>query len=175
VKARLLAAGLAAISAMTWLGRRGRKPAEPLPDTTAPPPELGPRERVVAIALGELGQQNPDRYWSDVQPRLEGTQAAWCGGFALWVLRQAGLTDWPWEVGKGFCYRLPTTRAPQPGDIAYFRELQHHAIVESVDAQHVHTIDGNQRGETVARRSRPRSDVAAFYSIEPLLLGEAVA
>jgi hypothetical protein len=136
-----------------------------------------PRSKVVNVALSQLGEQNPDKYWEEIQPAFLGNPhgIAWCGGFALWVLRQAGLTDWTWQIGKGFASRLPITHDPQPGDIAYFDHLQHHAIVRSIKDGILTSIDGNQSpGERVLVRERPVSEVKAFYSIAPLVHKEHV-
>lgn len=139
------------------------------------------REEGIRIALGCVGEQDPDRFWRVVQPALMGqpTKIAWCGGFALWVLRVAGLCDWDWAIWKGantpsgFLYRLVPTKHPKPLDVAYFHAYQHHALVleaPAPGATHVRTIDGNQKpGESVKVRRHPLSDVAAFYSIEALL------
>lgn len=133
-----------------------------------------PRKKVVSIARGEIGPQNPDKYWAEVQPALMGnpTGIAWCGGNALWVLHKAGLTDIMWEIGKGFAAKhLPTTRDPKPGDIAYFDQpFQHHAIVEKVEGDSLYTIDGNQSpGEQVLPKIRKKNSATAFYSIQPLI------
>lgn len=133
-----------------------------------------PRAKVVRIAKGQLGVQNPDKYWAVVQPGLMGNPSgvAWCGGFALWALRQAGLTDATWEIGKGFASRLlRTTKTPMQGDIAYFdKPFQHHAIVDRVDGDTLYTVDGNQSpGEQVALRTRKLGDATAFYSIQSLI------
>lgn len=133
-----------------------------------------PRAKVVKIARGEIGPQNPDKYWSEVQPKLMGqpTKIAWCGGNALWVLHKAGLTDVPWEPSIGFAARLlKTTKNPQPGDVAYFDQpFQHHAIVEKVVGDQLYTIDGNQSpGEQVLPRIRPLNAATAFYSIQSLI------
>lgn len=132
------------------------------------------RARVVAIAAAELGEQAPDRFWRVVCPAFVGHphDVAWCGGFALWCLREAGLCDWEWVPGKGFLYRLPRTHAPEPGDIAYFGALAHHAVVEEVHGPSIISIDGNTMPaplEGVTRKVRDRSAVTDFYSIAPLL------
>lgn len=147
---------------------------EPEPETDPVPPERSARERVHAIAVAQMGRQNPDTFWAEVCPPLQGTSAAWCGGFALWVLRHAGLTQGRWIMGKGFASKLPQTKSPQLGDIAYFHKLQHHAIVESVSNGTLITIDGNQPGETVQRRARDVRDAAAVFSIQPLVDGRDV-
>jgi len=136
-----------------------------------------PRQKIVDAAEQELGDRDPDKYWAIVQPHMVGTGAAWCGGFALWALKQAGLLpELDWTVGKGFIFKgnngapLPTTKEPKPGDIAYFNNLQHHAIVKEFDGKTLTTIDGNQGpGEKVTIRTRNPKDVTAFFSIEPLL------
>lgn len=137
------------------------------------------RQKVVDAALTQLGEQDPDKYWGIVQPAMVKTGAAWCGGFALWALKQAGLaSNIDWTVGKGFIFKgasgrsLPITKSPQPGDIAYFNNLQHHAVVKEVNGPELVTIDGNQGpGEQVKLRTRNIGAVTAFYSIEPLLTG----
>jgi hypothetical protein len=139
------------------------------------PPPLDPRRlEVVALASSQTGVQDPDQYWRLVQPRLVGSGAAWCGGFALWCLRRAGLTQGVWVIGLGFLYRLPQTRKPLPGDLAYFQHLQHHAIVATAPDRlgFLQTWDGNQAGETVQRKVRNVKEVTAFYSISGLLLGD---
>lgn len=132
-----------------------------------------PRIKVVRAAASQLGVQNPDKYWALVQPGLVNSGKAWCGGFALWALKQAGLAlNTPWQIGKGFTEvnGLPRTKNPQPGDIAYFDQpYQHHAIVTSNDGQTVNTIDGNQAGNTVAVKTRPLSAATAYYSIQPFI------
>jgi len=133
--------------------------------------QLDVRHRVLFNATQEIGPQDPKKYWADVIPEHPGFSGEWCGGFTLWALHQAGIArDISWEMGKGYCYRLPITDDPKPGDIAYFDQpFQHHAIVESVSGNVLTTIDGNQPGNTVARRVRPRDSATTFYSIEPLL------
>lgn len=135
------------------------------------------RQTILQIAETQLGPQDPKKYWLDVIPEHPGFSGAWCGGFTLWVLHEAGIAkDIQWEMGKGYCYRLPTTNNPQPGDIAYFdKPYQHHAFVERIEGNSLYTIDGNQPGNTVAKRLRPRDSVTAFYSIEPLLSAKLTA
>lgn len=148
-----------------WLRAKGWiKPAE-VPTSA--------RDAVVRIARAELGPQHPDRYWAEVCPAFVGHphDVAWCGGFALWCLRKAGLCDWSWQIGKGFLFRLTKTNAPEAGDIAYFEKGQHHAIVERCEAGQVWTIDGNSLtapAEGVTAKVRKFSDVTAFYSIRSI-------
>ncbi len=104
----------------------------------------------------------------------------WCGAFALRCLHEAHVAlSVKWEFGPphyGFLYRLPTTHAPEPGDIAYLdKPWQHHAIVTGVDGDTVHTIDGNQGPSApIKTHSVPLEHWTAFYSIAPFLK-EAIA
>lgn len=134
------------------------------------------RARVVAIARGELGPQDPDKYWRLVQPALMGNPhgVAWCGGFALWCLRTAGLCDWTWKIGSGFLEvkGLPRVSPPQPGDIGYLTHNAHHFIVEDVRDGKVTSIDGNHfaaPAEGVGEATRALGEVSAFYSIRNLV------
>ncbi len=126
------------------------------------------RARILRVARGELGHRDWEKYLQGVAAAPEAT-VSWCGIFSLWVLHKAGVgTHVPWEYGKGFLYRTEQTSNPQAGDIAYIDvPFQHHAIVEAVEGDTVHTIDGNADGQ-VMRRTRPRSAFTAFYN--PLTL-----
>jgi hypothetical protein len=104
------------------------------------------------------------------------TNVSWCGIFALWVLREAKITDLKWEWGFGFCHRLPVTRTPKRGDIAYIhRPAQHHAIVVDIQEGTAHngldieTVDGNVGGGRVQRKTRREEVFTSFYSISPLI------
>lgn len=164
---------------VAWLRAKGF--LGPKPGTLDP---ASVRGKVVAAARGELGEQSPDKYWQVVCPQLMGHphDVSWCGGFTLWVLRQVGLTDWDWLVGKGFVFRLPTIGLPEPGDIAVFRkgsdgkDIWHHAIVERCANGRVYTLDGNTMAfprEGVTARDRPIDTNATFYSIRNLVSAAA--
>jgi hypothetical protein len=113
-----------------------------------------------------------------------GKTISWCGGFALWCLREAGLCSWDWVPKKGFIWhegqqRLASVERPEPGDVAYFAAGQHYAIVASVDGELVTLINGNGRApldapnrqtwEGVTETERPVTDAAAYYSIASLV------
>ena len=130
------------------------------------------RTAVVNAAMGEVGQGNAQKYWDVVAPGSTiGKGTSWCGGFALWAIKQAGLAaNTFWQFGKGFLYNLPITSSPQPGDIAYFTKNQHHAVVQSVNPDNtVNLINGNGAGGKVSLSKTPKSSIAAFYSIQPLI------
>lgn len=137
------------------------------------------RARVVAIARTQLGATEPDQYWADVLGYVPAQSLAWCGAFALWVLRRALGVDWRWVAGRGFIYvdnaglplerpRLPITKTPKPGDVAYYdKPYQHHALVESVAGDQVSLIAGNT--PNVSEYSEPLSKATAYYSIAPIV------
>lgn len=133
-----------------------------------------PRDRVVGAATSQLGVTDARAFWKDVLP--PGTPESsypkdWCGAFALWCLHQAGLgLDLSWQVGMGFLQNLPTTQTPQKGDIAYFTNNEHHAVVTDVNLgvlDEVGLINGN--GTAGAVSSSISGNAEAYYSIQPLI------
>jgi hypothetical protein len=132
-----------------------------------------PREKILRIARKEVGNTNWMKYTPGVTSQTPTHSFSWCGVFALWVLKRAGLAKqifWDLKNGVGFLQYLPVTSSPQPGDIAYINQpYQHHAIVERVDGSNIYTLDGNSEGDMVRQNVRPRSAFSAFYSIEPLI------
>lgn len=142
------------------------------------------RARIIEIASAEIGTQGkgaPRVYdywrdvlppeWSDAQVKLYAKTKDWCGGFALWCLRQAGLAaDVHWKDGLGFLYKLPQTRTPSRGDVGYLaKPFQHHLLFAYEHDGKVHSVDGNQPG--VCEKTRPRQGMV-FYSIQPLIDAE---
>lgn len=129
-----------------------------------------PRARVVRAARAEIGRCDAARYASASGGRMP-AGTSWCGIFALWSLRKAGVTDWDWEWNVGFTSRLQRTTHPQPGDIAYRQyPFQHQAIVERVYGGRVVTINGNSDNGCVVRKDDPLSAWTAFFSIDPMIL-----
>lgn len=139
------------------------------------------RAAVVDWALSQVGPDTHEKrvaYWTSALGRPvtfgEIEKLAWCGGFALCALHEAGLgLDVHWAIGKGFLLQpphpLPTVKIPLPGDIGYQGSpFQHHFIVEAVDGSLVHSVDGNQ--PDVRRKTRALSPSLTFYSIHPLLI-----
>lgn len=130
------------------------------------------RQAIVEIALSEVGQVDPRIYLLDALGRYE--TVSWCGIFALWVYRRAGITNALWATGPrvyGFVYplHLGSTIAPKPGDLAYFTRNQHHAIVAAATKDEVTLVNGNGEGSKVTITTQLRLSVASFFSIEPLI------
>lgn len=142
------------------------------------------RAAYVRWARGELGEQDPNRYYALCAPSFVGHvhDKSWCGIFALAGLHTIGLCSWAWGVGKndvGFVWRLRVVQLPEPGDIAVFRinphtgaTVWHHAIVERAEGGWVYTIDGNAMTapkEGVEARQHPIDSNVTFYSIASLM------
>lgn len=170
--------GLAAVVGITaFTGSTGVEP-EPLPPDPLHP--KSPRDRVVAAALSQVGNTDPAEYWADVLPGVNVGHADWCGAGALWCLHQAGLAlDRHWVIGKGFLLTppaLPTTHAPQIGDIAYFDHNQHQAVVTAVadDGHAVELVNFNGQNGAVSVSTVTPAQVTAFFSIAPLLPAASV-
>lgn len=133
------------------------------------------------VDAGDFTHEHVNNYWADVlhQSAAAPHPPAWCGAFALWCLHQSGLgLDLKWEFGPphyGFLWRLEILKPgtpPKPGDVGYQdKPYQHHFLVQSVDGDAVHTIEGNQ-GEPKPIRARVRhlSDPSvSYFSISRLL------
>lgn len=128
------------------------------------------RESVLAIARAEDGSGDEYRYTVPELGYRTAGHLSWCGLFALWCYRRAGLARDAerWVLGQGFASRYLRQIDPAaalPGDLMYYRQYQHHAILEARDGAATWTIDGNGPGGIVVRRRRPLADAAAAYSI----------
>lgn len=139
------------------------------------------RARVIEIAKAEIGPQGKgslkvEAYWratlppswTDAQVHLYAKTREWCGGFALWCLKQAGLArDIFWQDGLGFLGKLPRTLTPSRGDIGYKQSpFQHHLLFDYEHDGWIMSVDGNQPD---VREQRRRKQGLTFYSIEPLI------
>ena len=120
---------------------------------------------VVYFAKTQVGKSNALPYWQSAgAPSLLGK--AWCGAFALWALHKARVaTNVMWQTRSGYLSHFPTTNTPKPGDIAYFNQYQHEAVVSSVTSTTVGLINGNGTGGKVTVSTVPRSSVTAFYNV----------
>lgn len=138
------------------------------------------RGAVVSAAVSQLGQGNLAEYWSDAlgKPQQSAPKLAWCGIFALRCLHVAGLAQHVhWVYGRGFLstpdghYLMPMTDKPQPGDIGYRDQpFQHHFVVEAVDGEQVHSVDGNSGAHSsVNRCTHPIGHGCTYFSIAPLI------
>lgn len=149
------------------------------PNPYAPRSSHEARLPVVWSALERVGYSDPETYWRMVGI-LDGNgnlsheppfPPEWCGGFSLSRLWKGELCRWPWVIDPanrhwGYCWRLPTTRDPLPGDTAYFAKHQHHALVVG-DGR---LVNGNGAGgEVTVSWVRPGHEPDVYYSIAPLV------
>jgi hypothetical protein len=106
----------------------------------------------------------------------------WCGIFAWWSLKSAGVPLPDWKIGMNvldFVNPRPQGSLPQKGDIAYRRKNDHFALVSGIESVaeaagkpvkdvRVTTINGNTAGSDnlggqVQEISGPVSDWLAFF------------
>lgn len=101
--------------------------------------------------------------------------ASWCGIFATWVLRRAGLHVF-WDPFNGISGQVKYTTGNEgfaPGDVVVFHgDEKHHAIVVNENLRiydgddSLDTINGNSGAQSIERHSRfDRKKVAYYYKI----------
>ena len=134
---------------------------------------------IVAVAISQIGNVNGEPYWSWYG---FDSRVAWCACFVSWCANECGYIDagiiprfagcqWqgiPWFQERGL-WQEPGY-VPAPGDIIFFDWEQdgvsdHVGIVEYVEGNTVHTVEGNT-SNSVARRSYPLgSGVIVGYGV----------
>ena len=102
----------------------------------------------------------------------------WCGIFALWAVKAAGLLVGDWVDGKGIggVARFVGTTTPRKGDVAYKNAENHHAVVYQIRTDEkgrklITTIEGNSGhnlGSSVTRNEGLLSNWQAFYRVDYL-------
>ena len=132
------------------------------------------RARIVELARACDGQRGPEPWAREAGFRLgPNDRPSWCGLFARAIWRRAGVALPDWRMGEanlGYLRQLTAGERAQPGDLGYVLAKGHQAIVVRDDGENVISIDGNAAdGRVVVDRARPRTDYAAFYSIDDLL------
>lgn len=142
----------------------------------------GYRDNIVAIAVGELGNAEPDgdnkyvQFYNEIAGvKWSVDSTPWCAIFVTWCARKAGIPatsilnfaycpygiDWFKKAGT---WMTRGSYTPKKGDIIFFDwsggtdgVSDHVGIVESVVDNTVNTIEGNT-SSMVARRSYSLSD-----------------
>ncbi len=130
----------------------------------------GSGRRVGAEHLLEIFHLAAGDAWSDEvieNVRYTDQFPHWCGIFSVYATKKAGIDLGFWQVGMGVSSfgTLEPTDNPQPGDIGYFTEKQHHCIIKAVNGDTIESIDGNSGNfSEVIERTRPRSQFHAFFT-----------
>ena len=94
----------------------------------------------------------------------KGGLQSWCAIFANWACKTAGVAVPNWKVGG--TPLGPFTTDPQPGDIGYFAEHQHHCVIISVEGDRIVSIDGNSGvNSSVVYHERSRSAFTGFMKV----------
>jgi hypothetical protein len=100
----------------------------------------------------------------------------WCGIFALWAIKMAGLPVGTWIGGKGLGavhgfsqLDLKSGDSPQPGDVGFIDRPglgfhQHMNMIYSVNDDTIATIDGNSNGRISGPTTRHLKDFDAFLT-----------
>jgi hypothetical protein len=136
--------------------------------------EAEARSAVVDAATSQVGASDASVYWS-VARYSPPWSLDWSGPFALWCLWKAHLTDWHWREGSGFLHRLPLVRrnvlsVAAPGDMTYLpAPLDRHAVIASVESDHVVLISGAGRRGRVTKTAASRAWVRNLYPIRRLV------
>ena len=91
----------------------------------------------------------------------------WCGIFAVWAIKKAGIDVGNWVIGRGVMDHstLKEVSEPKQGDIGYIqRPFNHQCIIDKIEGDTIVSIDGNQTAGAISERRRPRTTFTAFFS-----------
>lgn len=129
-------------------------------------------QRLINVALGEIGNNESDGTHMKYENYTGlSSEDPWCAAFVSWCANEAGFIDSgiipkytscsvgvAWFEEKDAFHLEGSGYTPKPGDIVFFGPGggSHTGIVESVDADYIHTIEGNT-SDSVAKKDRPRS------------------
>lgn len=145
------------------------------------------QQKAIDIAITQLGKEEIPRgsNWGEpVKSYLASVgiafPASWCMAFVYWIFREAakeaGIKTPLLKTGgvlKAW-QKAPVTvkvKDPQPGDIFiqdHGHGLGHTGIVEDIEGDSVHTIEGNtndtgsREGYQVCRRSRRKASIIGY-------------
>jgi CHAP domain-containing protein len=145
------------------------------------------QQKALAIAITQIGQEEKPRgsNWGEpVKSYLASVginfPASWCMAFMYWCFKQAakelGITTPLYKTGGvlNAWNKAPTAIKvidPQPGDIFiqdHGHGLGHTGIVEKMEGDVVHTIEGNtndtgsREGFEVCRRTRKKASIVGY-------------
>ncbi|MDR1185453.1 MAG: CHAP domain-containing protein [Coriobacteriales bacterium] len=134
---------------------------------------------IVAVAISQIGNVNGEPYWSWYG---FGSRVEWCATFVSWCANECGYIDAgiipkfaacqtqgiPWFRDRGL-WQEPGY-VPAPGDIIFFDWEQdgtsdHVGIVEYVEGDVVHTVEGNTSNSVARRTYRLDSNSICGYGV----------
>jgi len=149
-------------------------------------------QKVVEVALSQLGVEEKPKgtnWGPQVSEYLKSVgitfPASWCMAFVYWVhekaAKETGVSNMMAKTGgvlNQFNKRKENFAItnPEPGDVFimdYGKGLGHTGIVESVEGEFVHTIEGNtndegsREGYEVCKRKRPIAKMKGFLRFIP--------
>jgi hypothetical protein len=134
---------------------------------------------IVAVAISQIGNVGGEPYWSwyGFESRV-----SWCATFVSWCANECGYIEAgiipkfaacqsqgiPWFEKRGL-YK-DSSYIPAPGDIIFFDWEQdgisdHVGIVEYVESEVVHTVEGNTSNSVARRSYRLDSESVVGYGI----------
>lgn len=118
-------------------------------------PPLSKRERIIQIAIGEIGKGETfkNNSGSEVLKYTRGVEEPWCAAFVSWVINAAGVHDFGYDYVARSIYNTAKTKNLitrffiQPGYLIVFNKKDswhgHIGIVEKIDNGWIYTIEGN--------------------------------
>lgn len=103
--------------------------------------------------------------------KVNGQVKHWCGVFACYILRQAGLNTVRWTLYGGKMKNIQLvwgSSGMQRGDVAIIKSADHHFIVTDVNysTKKMDTVEGNTSGQYIrAITTRQPTEPYAYYRI----------
>jgi len=113
------------------------------------------QQKIVSIAQAEIGkgETTANNCGEDIRKYLRGKEnLSWCGGFVVWVLEQAGVSE-PSSLSAKAIYNQAKEKGlfePQAGDLIVFWRGKksdwrgHIGIVSKVSEKKIFVIEGNK-------------------------------
>jgi len=133
--------------------------------------------RTSAPKPGQLNQSvfNEDNIMYLTTPGELAPCPHWCGIFALWAIKTAGMNVGTWVVGSGIAsvsgFKNVSSLDVDKGDVGFVSDpFQHHFIIDNVftegGVRKVNTIEGNSSpSSNFSLKTRTVSSISAFYTI----------
>jgi hypothetical protein len=108
--------------------------------------------------------------YRDTGVKVGGQVKHWCGIFACYVIRQAGLSAVRWTLYGGKMLNIEYRNGNKnmaPGDVAIIVSGNHHFIVTDIDysSNSMSTVEGNTSGQYIRARTRKTSEPYGYYHI----------